>query len=59
MIAIQARKEEECDGCFKTKRVYVLKINGTSQRTVCKGCRDKLIDKWFEAKEDSTTKISG
>ncbi|HEX3659382.1 MAG TPA: hypothetical protein VHV55_26575 [Pirellulales bacterium] len=57
MIAIQSRKEAECGDCFKTKEVYVMKIN-SNERLVCKSCRDKLIDKFFDSKEDASVRAT-
>lgn len=49
MIAISRRSEMECEDCFEKKTVYEIAINGNMKKQLCTRCRDKKIDKWFDA----------
>lgn len=51
MITIQNRKEDECEDCYQTKVVFETSINGKPKKLLCERCRDKKINKWFDAKE--------
>lgn len=49
MIAISRRSEAECEDCFEKKTVYETVVNGSMKKHLCTRCRDKKIDKWFDA----------
>lgn len=53
MIAINRRTEAECEDCFEHKTVYETAINGSAKKLLCGRCRDKKIDKWFDAQTKS------